>query len=215
MKRPTPSSSAIRSAFPQARVLGLVECGTHAVVAAGIAPYRRSEIAMATELLPAQLKPDMLVLADRNFYSFKLWQATCATGAKLVWRVKSTLGLPVEQPLRDGSYLSTVFDSGNRARRLGQTVRVIDYTLQDSATPMQDSYRLVTNILGPGAGVGRAVPRALGDRGRLRRIQDPPALQQHRPAQQNADAGAARAVGLAAGAFHDSPTHWWVKGLKG
>ena len=146
-----PAASRGQSAFPQARVLGLVECGTHAVVAAAIAPYARSEIAMATELLPAKVQPDMLVLADRNFYSFKLWQATCATGAKLAWRVKSTLGLPVEQLLSDGSYLSTVFDSADRARKSGQTVRVIDYTLQDSATPTQDSYRLVTNILGPEA----------------------------------------------------------------
>lgn len=30
-------------------------------------------------------------------------------------------------------------------------MRVIDYTLQDSATPVQDSYRLVTNILDPEA----------------------------------------------------------------
>ena len=74
-----------------------------AVVAAGIAPYGRSEIAMATELLPAKLKPDMLVVADRSFYSFTLWQATCATGARLAWRVKFTLGLPVEQLLSDGS----------------------------------------------------------------------------------------------------------------
>ena len=103
-----PAASRGQSAFPQARVLGLVECGTHAVVAAAIAPYARSEIAMATELLPTKVQPDMLVLADRNFYSFKLWQATCATGAKLAWRVKSTLGLPVEQLLSDGSYLSTV-----------------------------------------------------------------------------------------------------------
>ncbi len=146
-----PGASRGQSAFPQARVLGLVECGTHAVVAAGIAPYARSEIAMATELLPAKVQPDMLVLADRNFYSFKLWQATCATGAKLAWRVKSTLGLPVKQLLSDGSYLSTVFDSADRARKSGQPVRVIDYTLQDSATPTQDSYRLVTNILDPDA----------------------------------------------------------------
>jgi hypothetical protein len=137
------------AAFPQARVLGLVECGTHAVVAAAIAPYRRSEQAMAAELLPAKLATDMLVLADRNFYSFKLWQAACATGAKLAWRVKSTQGLPVQQLLPDGSYLSTVFDSDDRARRAGQVVRVIDYTLQESATPVQDSYRLVTNILEP------------------------------------------------------------------
>jgi len=145
-----PSASRGQSAFPQARLLGLVECGTHAIVAAAIAPYRRSEVAMAIELLPAKLRPDMLVLADRNFYSFKLWQATCATGAKLAWRVKSTLGLPVQKLLSDGSYLSTVFDSeDDRARKHGQTVRVIDYTLVDSATPVQDSYRLVTNILDP------------------------------------------------------------------
>ena len=51
--------------------------------------------------------------------------------------------------LPDGSYLSTVFDSEDRQRRAGPVVRVIDYTLHDSATPPQDSYRLVTNILDP------------------------------------------------------------------
>jgi Insertion element 4 transposase N-terminal/Transposase DDE domain len=146
-----PAASRGQSAFPQARVLGLVECGTHAVVAASIAPYGHSEVAMAAELLPAKLSGDMLVMADRNFYSFKLWQAACASGAKLLWRVKSNLGLPVEQELADGSYLSTVFDSEDRARRNGQRVRVIDYTLKDSASPVQDSYRLVTNILDPEA----------------------------------------------------------------
>ena len=82
----------------------------------------------------------MLVLADRNFYGFKLWQIACASGARLAWRVKSTLKLPVQQTLPDGSYLSTVFDSVARARHSGQTVRVIDYTLQNSATPTQDRY---------------------------------------------------------------------------
>jgi len=146
-----PGVSRGQAAFPQARVLGLVECGTHVVAAAGIAPYSHSEQAMAAQLLPAKLTPDMLVLADRNFYGFKLWRTACATGAKLVWRVTSTLKLPVQQMLSDGSYLSTVFEGSDRARRSGQTVRVIDYTLQDSATPVQDSYRLVTNILDPQA----------------------------------------------------------------
>ena len=146
-----PAASRGQSAFPQARVLGLVECGTHAVVAASIAPYGHSEVAMATQLLPAKLTGDMLVMADRNFYSFKLWHRACASGAKLLWRVKSNLGLPVEQELADGSYLSTVYDSNDRARRSGQRVRVIDYTLEDSATPVQSSYRLVTNIFDPEA----------------------------------------------------------------
>ena len=146
-----PAASRGQTAFPQARVLGLIECATHVVVGASIAPYSTSEVAMAAELLPAKLTPEMLVMADRNFYSFKLWQKACASGAKLLWRVKSNLGLKVDQRLPDGSYLSTVFDSEDKRRQNGRRVRVIDYTLKDSATPVQDSYRLVTNILEPEA----------------------------------------------------------------
>jgi hypothetical protein len=92
----------------------------------------------------------MLVLADRGFYGFKLWRIACLTQASLLWRVKANLGLPVEKLLDDGSYLSTVFDSeDDRARRDGQVVRVIDYRLEGSATPGEDSYRLVTNLLDP------------------------------------------------------------------
>ncbi|MGH8848839.1 MAG: IS4 family transposase, partial [Polaromonas sp.] len=114
-----PGASRGQSAFPQARVLGLVECGTHAVVAASIAPYSHSEVAMAAELLPPKLTRDMLVMADRNFYSFKLWQKACATGAALLWRVKSNLGLSVDEELADGSYLSRVYDSDDKRRRNG------------------------------------------------------------------------------------------------
>ena len=134
-----PAASRGQSAFPQARVLGLLECGTHAVVAASIAPYGTSEVAMAGELLPSQLTAEMIVMADRNFFSFKLWQKACASGAKLLCRVKSNLGLIVDQPLPDGSYLSTVFDSDDKRRQNGQPVRVIDYTLKDCAAPAQDS----------------------------------------------------------------------------
>ena len=147
-----PAASRGQSAFPQARVLGLVECATHAVVAASIAPYSHNEVAMATQLLPAKLTSEMLVMADRNFYSFKLWQKASASGAKLLWRVKSNLILEVDELLDDGSYLSTVFDSEQDKRRQnGQRVRVIEYTLKESATPVQNSYRLLTNILNPEA----------------------------------------------------------------
>ncbi|HQQ71583.1 MAG TPA: IS4 family transposase, partial [Alicycliphilus sp.] len=143
------ASSRGSSAFPQARLVGLVECGTHVVTAAQMGPYRQGEQTMAEPLLAAHLQKDMLVLADRGFYSIKLWQIAGASGAKLAWRVKSTLKLPVRQRLDDGSYLSTIFSSADRQRRNGQVVRVIDYTLQESATPAQDSYRLVTNMLDP------------------------------------------------------------------
>ncbi len=142
-----PTATRGQSAFPQARLLGLVECGTHVVAAADIAPYARSEKAVAAERLGGWLTQDMLLLADRGFYSFKLWQIACATEAALLWRVSSTLKLPAQQILADGSYLSTVYDSADSARRHGVTVRVIEYDLEGSATPTQDSYRLVTNLL--------------------------------------------------------------------
>lgn len=142
-----PGASRGDSAFPQARLLGLVECGTHVVVAADIAPYARSEKAMAAQALPQWLTEDMLVLADRGFYSFKLWQIACSTPAALLWRVAAPLKLPVQRRLADGSYLSTVFDSEDRSRLNGHEVRVIEYGLVDSAVPTPDSYRLITNLL--------------------------------------------------------------------
>jgi hypothetical protein len=128
---------------------GLIECGTHVIVAALVAVYARSGKAMAAEALPGWLRKDMLMMADRGFYSFKLWVIACDSGAALLWRVSSTLKLAVQQALSDDSYLSTVFDSQDSARRHGRTVRVIEYTLHDSAVPTQDSYRLITNLLDP------------------------------------------------------------------
>jgi hypothetical protein len=81
-----------------------VECGTHLVTTAEVAPYGRSEQAMAAQMLPTRLEVDMLVLADRNFFGFKLWRIACASGAKLAWRAKTDRKLPVEQMLPDGSY---------------------------------------------------------------------------------------------------------------
>lgn len=131
-----PAASRGESAFPQARLLGLVECGTHVITAASIAPYGTSELAMATVLLPAKLAPDMLVMADRNFYGFRLWTLACASGAGLLWRVRSNLILERKQELPDGSYLSSAYDSEDHKRKSGVKVRVIDYTLVDSAKPM-------------------------------------------------------------------------------
>jgi hypothetical protein len=146
-----PAAVRGQAAFPQVRVLGLVECGTHAVVAAEMGPYARSESAMAQAMFGTCLSPDMLLLADRGFYSFKLWQQAADMGAALLWRLSGTLKTPVEKALADGSYLSTVYDSAERARQHGRTVRVIEYRLENSATPTEKSYRLLTTLLDPQA----------------------------------------------------------------
>ena len=136
------------SAFPQARVLGLVECGTHVVTAAAIGAYSNSETAMAPSLFAA-LDPSMLLMADRGFYSFPLWEKASATGARLLWRVKTNLVLPVEERLADGSYLSTLYDSKDRRRQRGQKVRVIEYGLIDAPSKAEDRYRLITTCMDP------------------------------------------------------------------
>lgn len=144
-----PASARGASGFPQLRLMALVECGTHVVAAAELAPYITSEKVMAARMLPATLKPGMLMLADRGFYSFKLFRIGCATGAMLAWRVSANIKLDVAQELPDGSFLSTVYDALDTRRSAGQTVRVVQYALEGSAKPTKDSYRLVTNILDP------------------------------------------------------------------
>jgi len=52
-------SKGEQAAFPQARVVALAECGTHAVFAAEIGRYSQSETALAESLL-GRLEPGML-----------------------------------------------------------------------------------------------------------------------------------------------------------
>jgi hypothetical protein len=135
-----------RSAFPQARVAALAECGTHAIFEAVIGPYTTSESALSIDLL-GRLAPGMVCLADRGFYSFKAWENACRTGADLLWRVKDNLILEPVEELPDGSFLSDVFDSTtDRARRHPVRVRVISYTIEDGRDPA-GPYRLITTLL--------------------------------------------------------------------
>ncbi|MFJ2780704.1 IS4 family transposase, partial [Kitasatospora sp. NPDC087315] len=134
-------------AFPQARVVGLAECGTHAVFGAVVGPLSAGEQVLSRRLF-THLREGMLLLADRGFYGFELWQAARASGADLLWRVRSNAALPVMRVLEDGSYLSTVHaEPDRRSRRNPVTVRVVEYTL--ARTGDQVVYRLVTTILDP------------------------------------------------------------------
>jgi hypothetical protein len=75
-----------QSAFPQVRILTLVECGTHASVWAEFDGVRTSERVL-TERMADAFTADMIVLADRGFYSYHLWTAAIDGGAQLLWRV--------------------------------------------------------------------------------------------------------------------------------
>jgi Insertion element 4 transposase N-terminal/Transposase DDE domain len=146
-----------RGAFPQVRVVGLAECGTHAIFAARIGGYPVGELSLARELLGA-LRPGMLVLADRAFLGVELWAAAGASGADLLWRVPANRVLPVDQVLPDGSYLSWLTPyRGSAPARRGQAplrVRVLEYTLDHTVEADGaggEVYRLVTTLLDPEA----------------------------------------------------------------
>lgn len=148
--RPGSGRGEGRGAFPQLRVVGLCEAGTHAIVDAALGPYTTGETTLARGVLRS-LGPGMLCLADRNFYSGALWGEAVTTGADLLWRVKSDLTLIREADLPDGSWLATT--GGRDARRRGRshTVRVIDYALDDPGRPGTGGYLLLSTILDPDA----------------------------------------------------------------
>jgi hypothetical protein len=153
-----------RRPFPQIQVLGLGECGTHAVVAAQIGMLSAGERELAAGLLDS-VEPGMLVIADRGFYSFEFWRDCLLTGADLLFRVASGLRLPVGAVLADGSYLSEVAthkvrSSGFRVPFAAAAdprnathipVRVIEYTVSSAAAAggKPEAFRLITTILDP------------------------------------------------------------------
>jgi len=112
------------AAFPRVRVVTISECGSHAAVAAAVGPVAggkgSGEQALARRLYP-DLEEDWLLIADRNFCSWAGWCAAAGTGAALLWRVKSSLRLPVLEPLPDGSWRSVLvsprIDPRSAARR--------------------------------------------------------------------------------------------------
>ena len=150
--RPGSSRGEGRGAFPQVRLVGLGECGTHAVFATAIGRYSDAEKTLAAQILP-KLDGDMLLLADRGFLSYELWQAAAATGTHLLWRASNAFTLPVLEVLPDGSYLSRLVPGkGTGPRKAGAgpvTVRVVEYTIDDGRAPEGEHYRLVTTLLDP------------------------------------------------------------------
>ena len=144
-----PAASRGQSAYPQVRFVSLVEGGTHVLFGSRVAGVATGEITLAREVISV-LQKGMLCLADRNFYGFKLWNQAAATGADLLWRVKTNLRLPCDQRLADGSYLSRVYGSAQdfRRRQNGGVVRVIEYQLEGVAEA-EPLFRLITTILDP------------------------------------------------------------------
>lgn len=153
-----------RRPYPQVKIVGLGECGTHALLDARIGSIRQGERELAGPLA-ATLETNMLVLADRGFFSYDLWRTYLLTGAQLLWRLTKTTHLPVLTALPDGSYLSEIksYRGPGRTRipidRVEDPylathipVRVIEYQIDTGdGTSHLEVFRLITTILDPAA----------------------------------------------------------------
>lgn len=138
-----------RSAFPQARLVGLAECSTHAIFDAEIGAYTTGENTLARDLV-ARLKPGMLCLADRGFCGYPLWSLAVSTGADLLWRAKTNMKPALVATLDDGSWLGDLTPGGSPGRTaVPLRIRVIDYQLDDGRGDPSGPYRLFTTLLDP------------------------------------------------------------------
>ena len=135
------------------------------------------EQSLARTLYP-RLKPDWLLMADRNFYNWQDWCTAADTGAALLWRVKSDLTLPSLEFFPDGSYRSVVVNPKVRgkardklldAARAGEDlapetaryVRVIEYEVPDREGDGKDEIIALITTITEFTGCARRRPRPL------------------------------------------------------
>ena len=141
-----PGSSRGGSSYPQVRVVGLVENGTHVLFGAEMSGCRTGERTLARKVIHA-LRRNMLCLADRNFFSYELWQQARKSGVALVWRLAKRINVVKSEQLGDGSYLGKIYLTKRHAKRNegGLAVRLIEYRIDG----YRDTYRILTTILDP------------------------------------------------------------------
>jgi len=144
-----PSGGRGDGAFPQVQKVSLVELGSRAELAFVVKPCCRSEAVVAWGLR-RHVGPGMLVLADREFFSYSLWQGYLARGCQLLWRGKANFVLTPIELLFDGSYLAKVYPRPRDRDhdRRGITLRVIKYILDDPQRGgHQQEHTLLTSLL--------------------------------------------------------------------
>lgn len=142
-----PPASRGSSAYPQVRFVSLLENSTHVLFGTEIGPCSEGEQSLAVKVF-SHLEKGMICIADRNYFGFDKWTAAAATGAALLWRMKSDILLPRMKQLKDGSYLTQIYGKTNDRRydRDGTWVRVVEYVILPKG---KTRYRLMTTILDP------------------------------------------------------------------
>jgi hypothetical protein len=141
--------SRSQAAFPQVRVLALCEVGTHVLWRSLIKPCGRGEVTMAPPLL-RHLQKDMLLLWDRGLLSYTRVRQVRDQKARLLARIRNDLVFKPLHRFADGSFRAKLYESAyaRKCDKGGIVVRIIEYTLDDSARcDTGEKHRLLTTLL--------------------------------------------------------------------
>jgi len=128
-----------RSPFPQARLLLLIECGTHLICDLEISSCRQAEATGLRLLLERSWLEQSLILWDSGFHSSWAIFEVCARGGQVLGRLRSHV---LETPLCtlvDGSYLTWI-GSGPRPSPWAAHARTGDH-LHLYRSPPSGSWR--------------------------------------------------------------------------
>lgn len=140
-----PVKNGLAAGFPQARVVTLTECGTHAQIDAAVGGFSGGEPELAIKLAPSAA--GMLVIMDRGFPGVALWKAFTGCGAHLLIRARSCVAARPVQRLADGTYLARMNLAGQKGNHHGGVlVRVVEYRIDGG-----EVIRLLTDLLDPEA----------------------------------------------------------------
>jgi len=134
------------ASFPKARLVVLVEAGTHLITDALLSPYRMGERRKALKLLRS-VGTGMLLMWDRGLHSFKMVKATQERGSHFLGRVSKNVKFEVVQTFEDGSFLSWIAPDRQSEKKGAQSlpVRVIEYTIKEKG--VEQTYRLITDLM--------------------------------------------------------------------
>jgi Insertion element 4 transposase N-terminal/Transposase DDE domain len=135
-----------QASFPKARLVLLVEAGTHLITDAFLSPYRMGERRKALKLLRS-VEPGMLLMWDRGLHSFKMVNATQKRGSHFLGRVPKNVKFEVVKTFEDGSFESWIAPDSKSKKKGAERirVRVIEYTIEEKGE--EKTYRLITDLM--------------------------------------------------------------------
>lgn len=147
--RPPTGEGQTPAAFPQVRVLSLMELHTHLVVDGEVAPFGTAELPIMKAMVP-RVPDNTLVVFDRGFRSWAMLHDLHSKGNARHWLLRATASLACAtvETLGVGDRLVTLTTSSAARKQdpslpMRMTAREVTYRVKNT------TFRLLTSLLDP------------------------------------------------------------------